>query len=363
MEKAFGGIRLKFSVLIPVYNTEKYLEECLQSVLNQTYQDFEIVIVDDGSTDKSGLICDRFQEQYPNQVKVIHQENQGLISARRVGIANATGDYCIFVDSDDYIEKELLNELSRVLSQDEAIDVLIYSFKYVQDGKVVKQYSQIAQDGTVWDESNRKDIIEKLLFSNDVTPIWIKAIKASLLKSDPTDYSQFYKKNMAEDHLQSLYLITYAKKIVYYYLPLYCYSYNFTSISRNYTYSAIEKQNKIHVYSVLMEYLKLWKMDDTETIRRINARWFNDTMYLFFKCYENAKTKSDRKEILNFNWDSMLPNNNVSSISKYANNDYCRIYEWWKRQNQQRINCYFFRRKISKSIKQIKKQIKNNKNG
>ena len=157
---------MKFSVLIPVYNTEKYLEECLQSVLNQTFQDFEIVIVDDGSTDNSSLICYRHQEQYPDKIKVIHKENQGLISARRVGIANATGDYCIFVDSDDYIEKELLNELSRVLSQDEAIDVLIYSFKYVQDGKVVKQYSQIAQDGTVWDESNRKDIIEKLLFSN-----------------------------------------------------------------------------------------------------------------------------------------------------------------------------------------------------
>jgi len=359
LEKTFGGIRLKFSVLIPVYNTEKYLEECLQSVLDQTYQDFEIILVDDGSTDNSGVICDKFQCDFPETIKVIHKENQGLISARRVGIANATGDYCIFVDSDDYIEKELLNELSRVLSQDEAIDVLIYSFKYVQDGKVVKQYSQIAQDGTVWDESNRKDIIEKLLFSNDVTPIWIKAIKASLLKSDPTDYSQFYKKNMAEDHLQSLYLITYAKKIVYYYLPLYCYSYNFTSISRNYTYSAIEKQNKIHVYSVLMEYLKLWKMDDTETIRRINARWFNDTMYLFFKCYENAKTKSDRKEILNFNWDSMLPNNNVSSISKYANNDYCKIYDYWRKGSFKQIDRFFTRRKVYKKVRHIKRVVFN----
>ena len=356
-------IRMKFSVLIPVYNTENYLEECLQSVLNQTYQDFEIVIVDDGSTDKSGIICDEYQEKYTDKIKVIHKENQGLISARRVGIANATGDYCVFVDSDDYIEKYLLSELNRALSKDKAIDVLLYSFKYVQDGKVVKQYSQFAQDGNVWDDSNRKDIIEKLLFSNDVTPIWIKAVKTSLLKSDPTDYSKFYKKNMAEDYLQSLYLITYAKKIVYYYLPLYCYSYNFTSISRNYSCSAIEKQNKIHIYPVLTEYLKLWKMDDKETINRVDARWFNDTMYLFFKCYENAKTKSDRKEILNFNWDSMLPNNNLSTFSKYANNVYCKVYDWWKHQNQQRINCYFFRRKISKSIKQIKKQIKNNKNG
>lgn len=346
---------MKFSVLIPVYNTEKYLEECLQSVLDQTYQDFEIILVDDGSTDNSGVICDKFQCDFPETIKVIHKENQGLISARRVGIANATGDYCIFVDSDDYIEKELLNELSRVLSQDEAIDVLIYSFKYVQDGKVVKQYSQFAQDGTVWDDSNRKDIIEKLLFSNDVTPIWIKAVKTSLLKSDPTDYSQFYKKNMAEDYLQSLYLITYAKKIVYYYLPLYCYSYNFTSISRNYTYSAIEKQNKIHVYSVLMEYLKLWKMDDTETIRRINARWFNDTMYLFFKCYENAKTKSDKKEILNYNWNSMLPSVDIYAIRDYVTKDYYKVYIFLERKNYVRLKEYFKIRTIYKYYKSKKK--------
>ena len=80
---------MKFSVLIPVYNTEKYLEECLQSILNQTYQDFEIIIVDDGSSDSSGAICDNFQKAYPEKIIVIHKENQGLISARRVGIANA----------------------------------------------------------------------------------------------------------------------------------------------------------------------------------------------------------------------------------------------------------------------------------
>ena len=193
---------MKFSVLIPVYNTEKYLEECLQSILNQTYQDFEIIIVDDGSSDSSGAICDNFQKAYPEKIIVIHKENQGLISARRVGIANASGDYCIFVDSDDYIENNLLNELNMILSLDETIDVLIYSFKYVQDGKGVKQYSQIAQDGTVWDESNRKDIIEKLLFSNDVTPIWIKAIKASLLFASILLQLQFHK------HLKELFLFS-----------------------------------------------------------------------------------------------------------------------------------------------------------
>lgn len=350
---------MRFSVLIPVYNTEKYLEKCLQSVLNQTYQNFEIVIVDDGSTDSSSLICDKYCDNYPDKVKVIHKENQGLISTRRVGIDNAKGDFCIFVDSDDYIKENLLSELNRVLTEDATIDLLIYSFNYVQDDKIVKQFHRIEQDGTVWDDSNKKEVIEKLLYSNDVTPIWIKAVKTSLLKSDTTDYKQFYKKNMAEDYLQSLFLITYAKKIVYYYLPLYCYNYNDTSISRNYSAASISKQNKLHVYYVLMEYLKIWSMEDSETIEHINARWFDDTMFQFFKCYESAKRDIDKKEVLGFNWGSMLPSQDLGVISKYANKEYCRVYELWENKNNKKINLYFMKRKVYNKYKQMKKRIRN----
>ena len=350
---------MRFSVLIPVYNTEKYLEKCLQSVLNQTYQNFEIVIVDDGSTDSSSLICDKYCDNYPDKVKVIHKENQGLISTRRVGIDNAKGDFCIFVDSDDYIKENLLSELNRVLTEDATIDLLIYSFNYVQNDKIVKQFHRIEQDGTVWDDSNKKEVIEKLLYSNDVTPIWIKAVKTSLLKSDTTDYKQFYKKNMAEDYLQSLFLITYAKKIVYYYLPLYCYNYNDTSISRNYSAASISKQNKLHVYYVLMEYLKIWSMEDSETIERINARWFDDTMFQFFKCYESAKRDIDKKEVLGFNWGSMLPSQDLGVISKYANKEYCRVYELWENKNNKKINLYFMKRKVYNKYKQMKKRIRN----
>ena len=349
---------MKFSVLIPVYNTEKYLEKCLQSVLNQTYQNFEIVIVDDGSTDSSSMICDKYRDDYPDKIIVIHKTNQGLISARRVGIANAKGDYCIFVDSDDYIKEDLLCELSRVLNKDETIDLLIYSFSYVQEGKIVKHFHRIEQDGTVWDDRNRKDIIEKILFSNDITPIWIKAVKTTLLKSDATDYSQFYMKNMAEDYLQTLFLISYAEKIVYYYLPLYCYNYNDTSISRNYSASSIMKQNKLHVYYVLMEYLKDWKMDDAETKSHINARWFDDTMYQFFKCYESAKRKTDKRELLSFNWDSMLPSQDVDTFSKYANKEYCRVYQLWKNKNNKQIQQYFIKRYFYSKYKQINNRLR-----
>ena len=98
---------MKFSILIPVYNVERYLEQCLESVINQTFGDYEVIIVDDGSTDNSSYICDSFAEKYPEKIYVIHKENQGLISARRIAIDKAQGEFCIFVDSDDFIECNL----------------------------------------------------------------------------------------------------------------------------------------------------------------------------------------------------------------------------------------------------------------
>ena len=103
---------MKFSILVPVYNVEKYLEQCIDSLLDQTYsEEYEIILVDDGSTDSSGSICDGYEERYPDKVKVIHKENGGLSDARNVGMAAATGEYIAFVDSDDWLHLEYISVL------------------------------------------------------------------------------------------------------------------------------------------------------------------------------------------------------------------------------------------------------------
>lgn len=98
------------SVLVPVYNTEKYLEKCLDSIINQTYTNLEIILVDDGSTDNSGKICDAYAER-DVRIKVIHKHNEGLVRARKTGLENATGEYIAFVDSDDWIEPNMYEEM------------------------------------------------------------------------------------------------------------------------------------------------------------------------------------------------------------------------------------------------------------
>lgn len=106
--------RLLFSVVVPIFNVEMFLEECIKSVLKQTYTEFELILVDDGSTDESSSICDRYEKE-DERIKVIHKSNQGLVSARKAGIAIAKGEYAVCLDSDDWLQKDHLLNLSRII--------------------------------------------------------------------------------------------------------------------------------------------------------------------------------------------------------------------------------------------------------
>ncbi len=97
----------KISVIVPVYKVEKYIHKCVDSILNQTFSEIEVILVDDGTPDRCGEICDMYAQQ-DSRVKVIHKENGGLSDARNAGMPYATGEYLIFIDSDDYIELDIL---------------------------------------------------------------------------------------------------------------------------------------------------------------------------------------------------------------------------------------------------------------
>ena len=110
---------MKLSYIVPVYKVEKYLEECVNSVLNQTYKNIEIILVDDGSTDSSGDMCDCFAKKNDN-IRVIHQKNGGLSVARNIGLSCAKGEYVYFLDSDDYIAEDALENLCLIAEKDSA---------------------------------------------------------------------------------------------------------------------------------------------------------------------------------------------------------------------------------------------------
>lgn len=109
----------KISVIIPVYNVEKYLDKCVQSVINQTYKNLEIILVDDGSTDTSGVLCGEYAK-WDERIKVIHKSNGGLSQARNKGLDMATGEYIFFLDSDDFLALNTFEKLMRVLKEEQA---------------------------------------------------------------------------------------------------------------------------------------------------------------------------------------------------------------------------------------------------
>lgn len=171
----------KVSLIIPVYNVETYLERCIESVLNQTYKDLEIILVNDGSTDTSGAMCDNFSQQ-DKRIKVIHQLNAGLSEARNTGLKHITGEFVMFVDSDDWLEKDAVSFLLEQLQRNNAdmvvggvsrtSEVKQYSQSNIEvalmnQEEYAKKYFKIGSQSIeyyVWNKLYRKEIVEDILY-------------------------------------------------------------------------------------------------------------------------------------------------------------------------------------------------------
>ena len=155
------------SIIIPVYNTAEFIPRCLQSIISQTYTDWEAILVNDGSQDESGNICDKYAES-DYRFKVIHQSNQGVVVARDNAISNAKGDYLMFIDSDDYIEPTMLEEMQS-LAKTQDLDIVWCNFKEIFKDSAVEEYIEL-------DENNEENI-KGMLTSRIPGFLWNKLIK------------------------------------------------------------------------------------------------------------------------------------------------------------------------------------------
>ena len=135
------------SVIVPVYNTEKYLDECIQSILNQSFTDFELLLIDDGSTDRSGAICDQYAAK-DERVRVFHTENGGVSSARNVGLDEAKGEWIAFVDSDDWVKSLFLENFIRYVDD---VDIII-SYSEIETKNGIHKI-EISSEGIVYGKS------------------------------------------------------------------------------------------------------------------------------------------------------------------------------------------------------------------
>jgi len=161
------------SIIVPVYNVENYLAQCVDSIINQPYNDFELILVDDGSTDKCGEICDSYAES-DKRIKVIHKENGGLSSARNVGLDIAKGKYLSFIDSDDFISEDYYQQNIQFMLSNSKIDILVSQFCRFDNNNnsVVFNKKRLLQ--------KKADIVSYMMSTEYIGSAWINIYKKNI---------------------------------------------------------------------------------------------------------------------------------------------------------------------------------------
>lgn len=232
------------SVIVPIYKVEKYIEKCVKSIINQEYQNLEIILVDDGSPDNCGKICDDY-EKIDSRIKVIHKQNGGLSSARNAGIDVAKGEYIGFVDSDDFIEPFMYKNLINVILSQKC-RLAVCGINYVfEDGHVVKKTEEGNDDVMEFERA----ITEMNTYRLFDMGAWSKLYDASLF-----DNIRFPEGKLSEDFYIMFKIFDRAQKVAFVSKPAYNYLQRQNSISRNvkinrdFEYAAFEQMKYLDEY-------------------------------------------------------------------------------------------------------------------
>ena len=227
-------IVLKYSVIVPVYNTEKYLDRCISSIVSQNFDDYELILVDDGSPDACPMLCDRWAER-DEHIKVIHQENGGLPAARNSGLNMAVGDYILFVDSDDYVTEDYFEKFER---EDLPSGWLIYTDCAVdKKGKRQRMIRNIDETCAYF------DALRYLIDSRTLNGAYPKKYSRKLIEKY---HIRFEDMVPAEDFIFSLRYVLHCKELLAYNEAIYmCDKSNENSITRSRKYGLIDVYPRI----------------------------------------------------------------------------------------------------------------------
>ena len=233
------------SIIVPIYNVEQYLDRCIQSILNQTYQNLEIILVDDGATDCSGAIADSYVAK-DKRIKVFHKENGGLSDARNYGLEHVTGDYILFIDSDDFIVNIMCERLITVASSNNADIVSCNYYIYRGDDDISIHTMSVQDDKRTF---TGMDMLRYYLLKTepfDLNVVWNKIFKLDLFNG--VEPVRFPKGRVQEDNFTIFRLFLNANSIVTVNEPLYYYVQRAGSIMANFTRRFMIDTIESHMY-------------------------------------------------------------------------------------------------------------------
>lgn len=291
----------KVSVIVPCYNVEKYLAQCIESLIAQTLEDIEIVLVDDGSPDNSGKICDQYKEQ-DERIKVIHKINEGVGAARNDGFKEATGEYVIFVDSDDYLPSEALNSLYTKAVQSDA-DIVIGDVNRVFSN-MEKMAHFYAEEFIVTDKAQIQELI-KTVFYKTYCP-WPyqgsaafgyggpcnKLVRKQLLDNNEIKFD-VQVRGIYDDIIYSAYILAASKTVVY--IPVNVYNYRILETSITHTYKSIMLEINQAIFTAWDVFLLKYNENEvfTPAFYANVLRRFDESLSKYFFSPQNPKGRNE----------------------------------------------------------------------
>lgn len=271
----------KFSFIVPVYNTEKYLKRCLDSIKSQTLDDYEVIVVDDGSTDNSRQIINEYLSD--KRFKYIYQENSGLSEARNTGIEHSTGCYLLFLDSDDYVFCKLCEIIDKNI--EENIDVIKFQCKYIYDDA-----EKCVNDGIVFSDTGSNVLLKLIEIKSLLEPAWLYAYRRQFWIENNFKYM---KNIYHEDFALTPYILSKAKHVkviddnMYYYVQVQ------NSITRDTNYNKIRKK----VYDMMLGFeFNYEKINNNAELSDEFKRVFNSYLANIVINKGQELNNSDKKE-------------------------------------------------------------------
>lgn len=298
------------SIIVPVYNAEEFLDRCIESILSQTYKSLDIIVVDDGSSDDSGKICDEYAEK-DMRVRVIHKQNGGVSSARNIGIEAARGEYICFVDSDDYLERDYLEVLLETKRKYPDFDNIWCGFYTVRDYYKNKKETVVAEKDknySFYNLSGIMDLCEKWL----VQMPWNKLFETKKVKENnilfPPELS------LGEDYIFNLrYLDCTNGKIVVINKPLYDYLRDGKeSLDNKYYANLLEIYRRLN--SEIEKYAEKWSLSGVQISKMYSSFFFRLENVL--RNTFNKKNKESFRKKLKYNNEILNSNDFQESMKK-----------------------------------------------
>jgi len=312
----------KITVVVPIYNAEHFLEKCLKSIVEQTYQNLEIILVNDGSTDKSLEICEKFKEN-DNRIIVINKENGGVSSARNKGIDSASGKYIIFIDADDYIEKEMFETLAYDLFTNK-VDLSMCGFRTVDINGNILSVSNPMDEKYFDVKTFRRNLFSDKYYRN---LIWNKLFKLEIIKEHNIRFNE-------DIHINEnvLFMLEFSK---------YAFRYSY---GNEILYNFLDNQNgQMHAkfnlkkVSVLSSYVRLLNYDlDRDILNKIKYKYlFEGYAYTYLMKKINLDNTDLKNNLIKFKekyYQDIKSEKTISKSEKFSlwfmihfNSLYCKI--------------------------------------